>query len=685
MKELIFEIGTEEMPPGFISQALEALREQFLKWLKEQRIQGEGIRVLGTPRRLALLGKLEEFQRPLETLKVGPPKKVAFDPEGRPTKAAEGFARQQGVEIDELVVIETGRGEYVAVKKVEKGRPTAELLREDLPSLVFGLPMPKSMRWADLRLRFIRPIHWILAVFGGEGIEIELNGLRSGLHTYGHRFMAPGPIRVRTIEEYLEGLREAFVIVDPEERRERVREEVEKAARTVGGRPLMREELLREVSNMVEWPVAVAGRFEEDYLSLPPEVLITAMEHHQRYFPVVDPEGKLMPCFVAVSNTAARDMEVVRRGNERVLKARLSDAKFFYEEDLKIPLEERVEGLKGVVFQAKLGTLHEKTQRLVELSGRLAERLCPDRVEMVKRAAYLSKADLVTEMVGEFPELQGVMGREYALKGGEPPEVAQAIFEHYLPRFAGDRLPETPSGSVLSLVDKLDNLCGCFSVGLLPTGTSDPFALRRQAIGVIQIILNKGYRIRLNEVIDWAFELLGERVERPEAREEVLGFIIGRYEGMLLSEGFLRDEIEAVLEVEKGDLVDVRRRIRALHDFRASEQFESLVIASRRVANILRGMSYPEEVRPELFREPEEGELYRAYREVVERAQPLLQREEYGALLSLFVQLRPVIDRFFDEVLVMVEEEALRNNRLALLGSIWGLFRKVADISRLSA
>lgn len=684
MKELVFEVGTEEMPAGFLSQGLAALHEKFFQWLQEQRIGFEGLRALGTPRRLALVALLEERQKPLETLKVGPPKKVAFDPEGRPTKAAEGFARQYGLSPEDLVVVETERGEYAAVRLKAEGRPTADLLREYLPRLILELPLPKAMRWSDKALKFIRPIHWILAVFGGEPLSFELDGIPSGSKTFGHRFMAPGAIEVRDRTTYIEGLRGAFVLVDPQERREKVREEVERAARLVGGSPLLQEGLLEEVSNMVEWPVAVAGCFDPSFLSLPKEVLITAMEHHQRYFPVVDPEGRLLPYFVAVSNTLAKDMEVVRRGNERVLKARLEDARFFYQEDLRVSLAQRVERLKGIVFQAKLGTLYDKVERLLKLSARIAEVLCPQKIELVKRAALLCKADLTTEMVGEFPELQGVIGREYALKGGEDPEVAQAIFEHYLPRFSGDKLPETETGAILSLAEKLDNLVGCFSVGLLPTGTSDPFALRRQAIGLIQILISRGYRLSLKEAIGWAWDLLGSRVEKPEAWEEVLTFVLGRFEGIMASEGYGKDEIAAVLEVQNDDLVDAQKRIRALHNFRSTEDFDSLAIAFKRVANILKGQDYPDVIREDLFKEREEEALYRTYLKVKERVEPLLGQEDYEGALSVLVELRPVVDLFFDKVLVMAEEKALRENRLALLGALWGLFRRIADISKIS-
>ena len=683
MKELVFEVGTEEMPPRFVPQAIEVIRERFAKWLKEERIEGKEIKVFGTPRRLVILGLLEEYQSPLEVLKIGPPKKVAFKEDGRPTPQAEGFAKSQGVSVDELVVISTEKGEYVAVKKSEEGKSTSELLKGFLPQLILNLPMPKSMRWEKRNLRFIRPIRWVLAVFGGEVLELEV--FEASSYTFGHRFMAPQRIKINGIKDYLHQLREAYVLVDQEERRRRIREEIEKVTTQVGGHPLIDEDLLEEVTFMVEYPWAILGGFEESFLQLPKEVLITTMRHHQRFFPVLNEKGQLMPYFVAISNTLAKDMEVVRKGNERVLKARLEDASFFYYEDLKISLEERVPRLKEVVFHSELGSLYDKVQRLIALSEKIASKVCPEKVELAKRAAFLCKADLLTEMVGEFPELQGIMGREYALKAGENEEVAFAIEEHYKPKSSDDNLPQSETGSVLSLAEKLDNLCGFFSIGLSPTGTSDPFALRRQAIGLVMILLKRKWRLNLREAIKWAFELLRDKVKRPKAEEEVLEFILGRYEGILLSEGFLKDEINAVFEVQKEDIVDIKNRIQALHHFRYSLDFQNLVIAFKRVSNILKGTTFSGKVNPELFLQEEEKELYELYFSISQQAEPLFQKENYLGLLELFVKMKDAIDRFFDKVLVMTEEHAIRRNRLALLGNINELFLKVADISKLGA
>jgi glycyl-tRNA synthetase beta chain len=683
MKELVFEVGTEEMPPRFVPQALEVIKERFSKWLKEERIEGKEIKVFGTPRRLVILGLLEEYQSPLEVLKIGPPKKVAFDQNGHPTLQAQGFAKSQGVSVDELVVVSTEKGEYVAVKKSEEGKPTSELLKEFLPQLILNLPMPKSMRWEKRNLRFIRPIRWVLAVFGGEVLELEV--FEASSYTFGHRFMAPQRIKINGIKDYLAQLREAYVLVDQGERRRRIREEIERVTTRVGGHPLIDEDLLEEVTFMVEYPWAILGGFEESFLRLPKEVLITAMQHHQRFFPVLNEKGQLMPYFVAISNTLAKDMEVVKRGNERVLKARLEDASFFYHEDLKIPLEERVPRLKEVVFHSELGTLYEKIERLITLSEKIALKVCPSKVELAKRAAFLCKADLLTEMVGEFPELQGIMGREYALRAGEKEEVAIAIEEHYKPRSSDDDLPQSETGSVLSLAEKLDNLCGFFSIGLSPSGTSDPFALRRQAIGLVMILLKRKWRLNLREAIEWAFELLKDKVKKPEAKEEVLEFILGRYEGILLSEGFLKDEINAIFEVQKEDLVDIKNRIQALHHFRAFSDFQNLVIAFKRVSNILKGISYPQRVDPNLFIQEEEKELYNTFLSISQEAQPLFEKEDYLGLLGLFVKMKDRIDRFFDKVLVMTDEKAIRENRLALLGNINNLFLRVADIAKLIA
>ncbi|MBW2039594.1 MAG: glycine--tRNA ligase subunit beta [Deltaproteobacteria bacterium] len=683
-KGMLLEVGTEEIPSLFIPQALEGMGETLKKELEAQRVDWGGIKWMGTPRRLTLFAELEERQRPLERERIGPPKSAAFDPQGRPTKAALGFAQREGVRVEDLEVVETEKGEYLCARKQEEGRQTSEILSGVLPRLITSIPFPKSMRWSNLEIRFARPIHWILAIFDREVVPFALENLTSGPFTQGHRFLHPDPIEVKGLKDYLEGLRQACVIVDPEERKELIRRGIHEAAQQVGGKPLEDEDLLEEVTYLVEYPVAICGSFDDGYLNLPKEVLITAMQQHQRYFPVVDEEGRLSPYFVTVSNTKTPDMGVVREGNERVLRARLADAQFFFQEDQKIPLEERVEELKGVIFQAKLGTSYEKVMRLRELAMRLAGDLAPKDKEVVARGAYLCKADLVTEMVGEFPQLQGVMGREYALHSGEDPAVAQMIYEHYLPRFAGDELPTTTAGDLVSIADKLDTIIGCFGVGLIPTGTSDPFALRRQALGIIHIIVGKGYTVSLQRMISMGLDILMAKTERSleEIQADVLAFFRGRFVNLLVSQGYPVDLVEAVLAIQVDDLMDAHLRVKALTTFRGRPEFEPLAVAFKRVANILKGVDHKKGVDPSLFETSQEEGLHRHYQEIEGRFSDLIKGGDYEGALVELARLRVPVDDFFDHVLVMAEDEKLRANRLALLDEIAELFSQMADFSQ---
>ncbi|MGD0915906.1 MAG: glycine--tRNA ligase subunit beta, partial [Thermodesulfobacteriota bacterium] len=456
MKELLMEIGTEEIPAGFVSQALIDLERLARKELEANRINFEGVKTLGTPRRLVLVVEsVSEKQKDVELKKLGPSKQAAFDSGGKPTKAAIGFAKSQAVPVESLELIETEKGTYVAAVKREAGKPTLQLLSAILPRLILSIPFQKSMRWADVSIRFARPIHWILALFGGETIPFEIGMVQSSNVTYGHRFMHPGPIQVNDFRSYLQKTREASIIVDPAERKKMIEDMLVSVAASASGKVLRDEELLNEVNFLVEYPVALCGSFGGEFLSLPREVVIHSMKEHQRYFPVVDDHGGLLPYFVFVSNIAARNSEVVVKGNERVLQARLSDAAYFFHDDLKIPLEKRVEQLKKVVFQAKLGTSYEKVMRFKQLALFICGHIDPKLQELVERASFLCKADLVTGMVGEFPKLQGIVGREYALLSGEKTEVAEAIYEHYLPGFAGDRLPSSPVGDIVSMADRL--------------------------------------------------------------------------------------------------------------------------------------------------------------------------------------------------------------------------------------
>jgi len=687
MKELLLEIGTEEIPAAFIPQALNDLENLLRKELETSRIDVKDIKTLGTPRRLVFLaGSVSERQRDWEEQKTGPARQAAFDKDGNPTKAALGFAKSQSVPVESLKVIQTEKGEYICAVKKETGKPTIEILSSLLARVILSVPFRKSMRWAEVPIRFARPIHWVLALFGGERIPFEIGNVTSGNVTYGHRFMHPGPSPVRDFRDYLEKTKNAFVLVDPEERKKKIREEMEREAASASGRVLMDDELLDEVNFLVEYPVALCGGFESKYLSLPREVLVHSMKEHQRYFPVVDGKEQLLPHFIFVSNSVPADNQVVIKGNERVLRARLSDAAYFFQEDLKVPLEKRVDQLKQVVFQAKLGTSYEKMSRFRKLASGIAERIDPALKGTVERAAFLCKADLVTGMVGEFPKLQGIVGREYARLSGEKAEVAEAIYEHYLPAFAGDRLPGSSVGDIVSVADKLNTIVGCFGVGLAPTGTADPFGVRRQTLGIIRIILEKSYRISLSQLIEQSHNLLKEKVERPskEVQQEVLDFFRIRYQYFLLDKGYAPDVIDAVVSTSFDDLVDAQHRIDALREARKLPDFESIVIGSKRAMNILKGAPARNEVDLLLLSEAAEKNLYQAYLKAKEEIDRLLDQKAYASALLEMTRTRKPIDEFFDGVMVMVQDEAIRNNRLALLDKIGSLFLRIGDFSKLA-
>jgi glycyl-tRNA synthetase beta chain len=687
MRELLLEIGTEEIPAGFIPQALSDLENLAKKEFEANRIDVKGIRTLGTPRRLLLfIESVSEEQRDVETKKIGPSKQAAFDSKGNPSRAAIGFAKSQSVSVEALKMIQTEKGEYVCALKEEPGRPTFELLPSILPRLILNLPFPKSMRWAEVPIRFARPIHWILALFGGGIVSFEMGNVRSGDVTYGHRFMHPGSFTVKDFKSYLQKMKEALVIVDPVERKKRIEEEMIREGASVNGKVLRDEDLLNEVNFLVEYPVALCGRFDPKFLSLPREVVTHSMKEHQRYFPLEDDRGELLPYFVCISNTDPKDRTMVVKGNERVLKARLSDANFFFQDDLRIPLEKRLEQLKKVVFQAKLGTSYEKVMRFTKLALFICEQVEPKLRQTVERASLLCKADLVTGMVGEFPKLQGIVGREYARLSGEKPEVYEAIYEHYLPAFAGDRLPNSPVGDMVSIADKLDTMVGCFGVGLVPTGTADPFGLRRQALGIIRIILEKRYPLSLLQLIEESGKLLKEKMERPfvEVKKEVIEFFRVRYQNLLLDKGYPFDVVDAVAATSFDELLDVQHRIDALRGAREWKDFESIVIGFKRAMNILKGLSSGREINSSLFSEEAEKNLYQSFLKAKEKIDGHLHKKDYESSLLEMTQMKKPIDEFFDKVMVMVEDEATRNNRLALLDAIGQLFLKIADFSKLT-
>lgn len=685
-KELLLEIGTEEIPARFLPPAMEEMAASFRKMLDAERIGVGEILTWGTPRRLALVAReVAEAQAEVETEEIGPPKAVAFDAAGKPTPAAQGFAKKQGVAVSDLIEVDTPRGVYLAVKKSTTGQPTAARLPELLPAFILGLSFPKSMRWGAETITFARPIHWILARYGGAVVPFSLGDVTSGGFTRGHRFLAPQDVDAADSQAYVAALSAARVIVDPMARRALLEQELAQAAGGVQGEVVPNPGLLEENTFLVEYPSVVVGNFEDKFLALPDEVLITSMREHQRYFSLRGKDGKLLPHFIAVNNTLTRDPNVVRQGHERVIRARLSDAMFFYQEDAKMPLANRVDALKGVVFHSLLGTSYEKMERFRELAAALARHLAPELEDQVKRAATLCKADIVTEMVGEFPSLQGVMGRQYAKLSNESPAVAEALFTHYLPRHADDALPPDKAGALVGLADRLDTICGCFGVGLSPTGTADPYGLRRHALAVIRILRSQELHLDLVAVIAAALALLKDKISRnpDETAAEVLDFFQTRLQNLLLTEGFDHETITAVLSAGWRDVVDAASKVQALHDVRQSPEFPSLAVAFKRVINIAQGAEAAE-VNPSLFEHGEENILLRATGSMETAVAQASAQRNYAEVCKALAALRGPVDAFFDKVLVMAENPDLRRNRLALLVRISRTFLQMADFSKIT-
>jgi len=683
--ELLFEIGTEEIPAGFLSKAVVDMEEIIRKSLTEKRIAFDGIQCLATPRRLVLTIKdLAPKQEDQSVEKLGPAKKAAFDENGQPTKAAIGFARGQGLEVSQLETITTEKGEYLGARKTIAGQPTCEILPDILKDFMLAIPFRKSMRWADYTLRFARPIHWILALYGGKVIPLKIEDIESGNTSCGHRFMSPASVAVTGFEDYLNKARENFVIADPAERKKLILEEAQKSAAEVGGKLFYTDELLETVSFIVEYPVIVRGGFEEEYLKIPKEVLTTTMISHQKYFPVVNDEGKLLPYFIAVSNTKPRDISVVAKGNERVLRARLADASFFFEEDKKVPLEDRVESLKKVVFHTLLGTSHKKVLRFRKLAVKIASKVKPSAKKNVDRAALLAKADLESLMVGEFSELQGIMGREYALLAGEPPAVANAIYEHYLPIVAGGELPQSDEGAIVGIADKMDTIAGFFGVGMPPTGTADPYALRRQALGIINIILSRGYALGLNFLIDESLLQLKDVLKKPaeDVKKDILDFFKGRLQNQLIAQGYAYDTVDAVLSTDIDALVEVIEKIKALDEFRKNPDFEPISVAFKRVDNILKDFR-DGRFDVNLLVHDAEINLFSYFDDIKPRVEKGIVEKDFVAALNKLAALRPHVDNFFDNVMVMDKDEKIRFNRLSLLAEISDLFHKIADFSKI--
>lgn len=696
-RDLLVEIGTEELPP----KALKTLSEAFLSGVKRG-LEQEGLvytaaRCYAAPRRLAVyVEALVTTQAEKQLERRGPALTAAFDESGMPSKALLGFARSCGVEVEQLERLESDKGSWWVHRTLQAGQTTAALVPAIVNKALADLPIPKRMRWGSGTAEFVRPVHWVVMLLGEALVPGEILGIMAGRETRGHRFHHPHPIYLGEAAAYAPLLEtEGHVMADFAVRREAIRAQVMEAAAAVDGRAVLDEALLDEVTALVEWPVAVRGQFEERFLQVPEEALISSMQGHQKYFPVKDRAGKLLPYFITIANIASKNIASVRQGNERVIRPRLEDAMFFYVRDREQPLVNHNQALKSVVFQKQLGTLYDKVQRTKVLAHYIGMELGFNSEELrhAARAAELAKCDLMTGMVGEFPELQGIMGRNYALAQGEPAEVAYALDELYMPRHAGDQLPPSRLGAVLALADKMDTLCGIVAAGLVPTGDKDPFALRRAALGMVRIMIEKGLPLDLRQLITAALQplsdlkttLSGKPVTSAERIDLIFNFMMERLRAYYHDQGVPPDLFDAVLAREPQQPYDFDRRIRAVVNFRQLSAASALAAANKRSSNILRQAAgeQTEAVDVALLIEPQEQRLYEALTAAAQAVEPLLQRGDYTEALTELAALRESVDSFFDQVMVMAEDTALRRNRLALLQRLHTLFLRVADLSKL--
>ena len=687
--DFLVEIGTEELPPKSLRELSTAFAANLASELDRQHLGHGEVSAFASPRRLAVLVReLARAQASRETELRGPPVAVAFDKSGEPTAAAHAFANKCGIPLAGVARTKTAKGEWLSCRLQEAGQSAAELIPALVQQAVDKFPVQRRMRWSDHDAEFVRPVHWVLMLHGDSHVPGQVAGVVSGRITYGHRFLAPAAIEVQTAGDYNELLgNEGFVLADFASRRQRIEDSVREAAADVGGIALGDDALFDEVTALTEWPVALTGTFDDVYLKLPQEVIIATLTGHQRYFPIADAAGKLLNRFVVVANLASRDPDKVRDGNERVIRPRLADAAFFWKQDQRIGLDERQSALQHVLYQQGLGSLEDRSQRVASLAMLLARQLsCASPA--VERAARLAKCDLLTGMVGEFPELQGVMGRYYAEAAGEAPEVATAIGEQYLPRFAGDGLPATRLGQLLSIADRLDNLAGAFALGRKPSGNRDPFGLRRAALGIVRIVIEKDLDLDLPALIGAALELQPvTTANAPALGDELYDFVVERMRSWSADRRKLTPELfESVRVRRPPSLLDFDQRLRAVAAFVELEPAATLAAANKRIANILRQADYDggAAIDATLLSESAEKALHTALQAADRDIRPLLQRRDYTAALARLAGLRDAVDRFFDAVMVMTDDDELRRNRLALLSELRGLFLEVADISRLS-
>lgn len=682
--DILFEIGTEELPPKALKGLAEALHQVFLDGLDKAELAHGQAEIFATPRRLALLIRDCARQQPDRKVeKRGPALQAAYDSSGSPSKAAEGFARSCGVNFNDLTRVQTDKGECLAYVFVEQGKRAVDLLPGIAESALNKLPIPKRMRWGSSEVQFVRPVHWLLFLHGTEVVPCTLLDISSCNLTYGHRFHHPNAIVIESPQEYVTKLsHRGHVIPNFDDRRDRIRDLVAQAAQSLGGIADLDTGLLDEVTALNEWPVPIMGSFESRFLEVPHEALVLTMKQNQKYFPLFDGEGRLMNHFVTIANIDSPCPELIKEGNERVVRPRLTDAMFFWQQDGKKRLEDRVDALRHLVFQKQLGSMYDKSIRVSRLAVFIAGHIDADGL-LAERAGMLSRCDLLTEMVFEFPEMQGIMGRYQAIRDGELPAIAQAISEFYLPRFSGDRLPSSPVGIAVSLADKIDTLIGIFGIGLRPTGDKDPFALRRAALGILRIILENRLNIDLVQLLKRAEEGLGNIVNPDDLTTGVYDFIMERLKGIYLEKGFPIDVFESVFALRPSNPLDFDSRLNAVASFRKMSESNALAAANKRIRNILRKADIKDdlEIKPNLFQEGAESELNLCLQTIKSIVSPMLQQGDYSSVLKELSSLRNSVDHFFDEVMVMAEDQSIRTNRLALLQDLSSQFLTVADIS----
>ena len=687
---LLVEIGTEELPPKALRSLMDAFADLLARGLDDARLERGDVHAFASPRRLAVVvDELQPAQADRSTRQMGPPTRVAFDDKGKPKPAAVAFAKKCGVDVDALEKTETDKGEYLSYEVFEPGQSVAELIGGIIDKALAALPIPRRMRWGASDAEFVRPVHWVVLLHGSKLIKTQVMGIETGALSQGHRFHADGDIRIAKADDYPDVLEtKGRVIADFDRRRELVKDGVTRAAKKIKGTIVDGESLYDEVAALVEWPVPILGSFDDEYLELPREVVVSTLTGHQRYFPIADSDGELMAKFVTVANLESLDPQQVREGNERVIRPRLADAAFFWDSDRKRSLDQRQQDLRDVVYQRGLGSLADKSQRVSTLAAYIAGALGSDAA-IASRAAALCKCDLLTGMVGEFPELQGVMGRYYAIEDGEPDAVSTAIGEQYLPRFAGDALPQSAAGQVLSLADKLDTLAGVFSIGKAPSGNRDPFGLRRAALGVVRILVERQLDLDLAAAITEAAALQpAGKIPAKQTAADLYQFIADRLRGYFLDRDatLTAETFDAVMARAPASLVDFDQRLRAVQAFLALDEAEALAAANKRIGNILKKaeLDAAGPVNRKLLTESNEISLFDVVSDASDKVRPMVAKRQYTEALAALAGLRGPVDKFFDEVMVMADDERVRNNRLALLSELRSLFLEIADISRLA-